>query len=404
MKTNKLILIVLIILISGNVFAQVATKWRGPLGNGVYPDQGLLKQWPEAGPEILWSYDALGRGHSSAVISDSFIYQSTMFNDEGYILKLNMDGKLVWKVPYGIEFTESYPGSRGSVTVAGNLLYMLSGMGKLVCMNVSDGRIRWSKDLFKDFDGDNITWGLNETVLVDGDVVYCTPGGRKHNVIALNRKTGELIWASPGKGEKSAYCTPLLIKLSSRSLLVTHTESHIIGVDASNGKLLWSYPHPNQYSVHANTPIYHDGLLFCHSGYGQGAVMLKLSSDGASVEKLWVVKSFDSRIGASVLVDGYLYGSGDKDRSWQCLEWKTGKQMYSSTALAKGVVIYADDLLFCYSERGELAIAKADPSGFNVISMTRVTLGSEQHWAHPVIHDGVLYVHHGSSLIAYKIK
>ena len=154
------------------VSGQEATKWRGPSGNGVYPDKGLLKSWSQEGPKMMWSYDDLGQGHSSPMISGGFIYISTMINNTGYIYKLGMDGKLVWKVSYGPEFTESYPGSRASVTIAGDLLYMLSGVGKLVCKNTSDGKTRWSKDLFKDFDGRNITWGLNETVLVDGDRLY----------------------------------------------------------------------------------------------------------------------------------------------------------------------------------------------------------------------------------------
>jgi outer membrane protein assembly factor BamB len=109
-------------------------------------------------------------------------------------------------------------------------------------------------------------------------------------------------------------------------------------------------------------------------------------------------------MGGAVLVDGYIYGSGDASRTWQCLDWNTGEQKYSSKAIAKGVTIYADGMLYCYSERGELALVKADPSGFNIISKTKVTLGSEQHWAHPVINNGILYVRHGDALIAYKIK
>jgi outer membrane protein assembly factor BamB len=386
------------------VFSQEPTKWRGPEGNGIYPEKGLLKVWPQNGPEILWAYEELSEGHSSPVIYGGSIYIPSMISGTGYIFKLSMDGKLIWKAPYGSEFTESYPGSRATVTVAGDLLYMLSGTGKLACMNASDGKIRWSKDLFKDFDGTNIKWGLNETVLVDGDILYCTPGGKKHNVIALNRFNGELVWASAGKGELSAYCSPLLINFPNRKLLVTHTASSIIGIDASNGKMLWSYPWPNQWSVHANTPVYNEGMLFCFSGYGQGAVMLELKGEGLTFTKKWDNKTLDSRIGGAVLVDGYIYGSGDKTRSWQCLDWATGEQKYASTDIAKGVVIYADGMLYCYSERGELALVESNPSGFNVRSKTSVTHGSGQHWAHPVIHDGILYLHHGSALIAYKIK
>ena len=149
------------------VLSQEPTKWRGPEGNGIYPEKGLLKVWPQNGPEILWAYEELSEGHSSPVIYGGSIYIPSMISGTGYIFKLSMDGKLIWKAPYGTEFTESYPGSRATVTIAGDLLYMLSGTGKLACMNVSDGKIRWSKDLFKDFDGINIKWGLNETVLVE---------------------------------------------------------------------------------------------------------------------------------------------------------------------------------------------------------------------------------------------
>jgi hypothetical protein len=253
-------------------------------------------------------------------------------------------------------------------------------------------------------DGTNITWGYTESLLIDGDKLFCTPGGKTNNVMALNRLTGETIWNCPGLGELSAYCSPLLIKLPARQLLVTHTAGHVLGIDASNGKLLWSFEHPNQWAVHPNTPIYSDGGLFVFSGYGQGGEKLKLSADGSSVSKEWDIKSFDSRMGGAVLIDGFMYGSGDNGRSWQCINWNTGKQEYSSTEVAKGVTIAANKTLIGYSEKGDLFMANAFPSGLKVISKTKVTLGSEQHWAHPVIDKGVLYVRHGNTLIAYKIS
>jgi outer membrane protein assembly factor BamB len=222
--------------------------------------------------------------------------------------------------------------------------------------------------------------------------------------VALDRFTGELKWSCRGKGNRSAYATPLLLNLPAGKLLVTHTASNILGIDASNGNLLWSQNHPNEYSVHPNTPLYHDGALFCFSGYGRGSVMIELDEQGNKVGTKWTEKSLDSRMGGAVLIDGYLYGSGDYDRSWKCLDWETGKQMHESTSIGNGVVISADGLLFCYSQRGELALVQASPSEFNVTGKTRVSLGSGQHWAHPVIHEGRLYVRHGSVLMAYRIK
>jgi outer membrane protein assembly factor BamB len=175
-------------------------------------------------------------------------------------------------------------------------------------------------------------------------------------------------------------------------------------LDASTGKLLWTYRHPNQWSVQANTPIFQDGSLFCFSGYGQGGVKLKLSTDGSSVSPEWTTKLLDNRIGGAVIVNGYLYGSGDNNRFWMCLDWKTGDLKYKAPGLANGTVISADGMLYGYTERGELFLAKADPNAWKVISQTKITLGTAQHWAHPVINGGVLLVRHGSALIAYKIK
>jgi len=401
---QKTLFTTFLILIAGTLsWAQETTHWRGGT-DGSYPDTGLLKEWPAEGPEILWSFEELGEGHSSPVFANDQIYISTMIGEEGFIYVLSLDGKLKWKVSYGKEFTKSYPGTRSSVVVAGDLMYMYSGLGELLCMDSHNGDVKWRKNAFEDFDGQNIEWGVNETVLIDGDVLYVTPGGKKNNLIALNRFNGDLVWTSPGLGELSAYCTPALVKLPTRNLLVTHTADHIIGVDAKDGKLLWSYPHPNTYSIHPNTPIYHDGSVFCFSGYGQGGEMLGLSADGSKMEMRWTKPELDSRMGGMVRVDGYLYGSGDKSREWRCVNWETGEETYASTAIGKGVVIYADGMLYCYSERGELALVKADPKEFKVVSKTRVELGAAQHWAHPVIHDGRLYVHHGTALIAYKIK
>ncbi len=404
MNVKFLIAVITFGIINFSSFAQVPTKWRGPHGNGIYNETGLLTKWPDSGPEMMWHFDNLGEGFSSPVFANNIIYVSGGKDEKGFISALDKNGNLLWEKEYGKEFFESYPGVRSSPTVVGDLLYIYSGYGVLTCMDSNNGAIKWQKDMLNDFDGQNIRWGVTETVVVDGDNVFVTPGGKKNNVIALNRFNGNLVWSSEGLGETSAYCTPLLIELPARKLLVTHTADHLIGLDAANGKLLWSYPHPNRWSVHANTPIYEDGGLFCFSGYGQGGEKLELSADGSSVKEVWKSEKLDSRIGGMVMVNRYLYGSGDTSREWRCVDWKTGDEKYVSKDLTKGVVIYADGMLYCYSERGELALVKATPEKFDLISRTKVELGTAQHWAHPVIDNGVLYVRHGSVLIAYKIK
>lgn len=399
--------LIIVVLLSGlliTAFSQTPTRWRGENGNGIYLEQGLLKSWPPGGPAELWSFEKLGKGHSSPVISQDFLYVTGLKGETGMLFKFDLEGNLIWEKAYGPEFSASFTGPRGSPVVVGPMLYIESGKGVIYCLSTADGGKIWEKNLFKDFDGSNITWGVNETPVVDGDIIYATPGGKNNNIVALNRHSGDLVWTSKGKGELSAYCTPLLIRHNGRKLLITHTASNLLGLDAASGELLWSQSQPNQYSVHANTPLYHNGGIFYFSGYGKGGGMLKLSQDGSSVSQVWYNEKLDSRMGGAVVLDGYIYTSGDYAREWRCVQWASGKEMYASSELGKGVVIYANGMLYCYTDRGEMALVKADPSEFKPISKFRVEKGSEQHWAHPVIHKGVLYVRHGSAIIAYKIK
>ena len=386
------------------VKAQEPTTWRGPGSTGIYAETGLLKTWPANGPVIIWHYDELGEGFSSPVFANEKIYVSGAEDKVGYIYALDQSGKLEWKATYGEEWVENYTGARATPSVMGDMLYMYSGKGVVTCMNASNGKILWTKDIMKDFGGQNITWGVTETLVIDGNKLFVTAGGTTNNVIALNRMDGKLIWTSKGLGEKSAYCTPLIVKLASRKLLVTITEKHIIGLDAETGSLLWSQDQVNEWAVHANTPLFYRNSLFCFSGYGQGGVKLDLNADGSKITKAWISKKLDSRIGGGLVYEGFIYCSGDNTRDWQCTDWKTGEQKYASQAIAKGNVILADGMLYIYSEKGELALVPATPLGFKVASKAKVDLGSAQHWAHLVINNGRLFVRHGKSLIAYNIK
>ena len=157
------------------LFAQEPTVWRGQ-NNGVYAETGLLKEWPANGPEILWTTEGLGEGHSSPVFANDKIYLSTMIDGEGFIFIFSQNGEVLKKISYGEEFKESYPGARSSVVVEGDLMYIYSGHGVLTCMDSGTGDVKWTRNAFSDFDGANIRWGVTETVLIDGDVLYLTPG------------------------------------------------------------------------------------------------------------------------------------------------------------------------------------------------------------------------------------
>jgi outer membrane protein assembly factor BamB len=351
----------------------------------------------------LWTFEGLGAGHSSPVFAHGKIFVSSMIEQTGYIFILSIDGKEEKRYPYGPEFFESFPGTRSTPVIVGDKLYIYSGLGVIYAMDALTGKLLWKKEMLTG-DAKNITWGVTETLVVDGDKIYCSPGGATNNIVALNRNNGELIWTSAGVGDASAYCTPLLLQMEGRKLLVTMMASHIIGLDASTGKMLWNYEQTNKWSVHANTPVYYQGTLLCTSGYGKGSVKLKLSADGSTATKVWHNEKLDSRHHGTIILDGYVYGSGDSNREWRCVDYNTGAEKWATTEIGKGVIISADNLLYLYSEKGELAMAEASPNAFKLLGQTKVEKGTAQHWAHPVINKGILYLRHGDALIAYKIK
>ena len=386
------------------LFAQKNSQWRGPDRTGIYPEKNLLKEWPADGPELLWHFDELGEGHSSAAVTEDMIYTAGMLEENAYIFAFNHKGELLWKKEVGIEWSENFNGARSTPTIYDGKLYYLTAFVKLVCLDAKSGDEIWSKDLMKDYGARNIQWGVTETMVIDGDKIICSPGGEKHNIMAFNRNTGEVIWTSEGNKEKSAYCSPLIIQLESKKILVNMFAKNIVGVDVETGKLLWTHPQTNKWSVHANTPYYHDGNIFCMSGYGTGGVMLDLSKDGNSVKELWRDSTMDGRMGGVLYHEGYIYSSGHKSRAWHCLDWKTGEVKYSTKKHGFGNIIFADGMIYGYSEKGEILLVKPNPEKFDLVSKFKVPYGEAQHWAHSVINNGILYVRHGNSLMAYNIK
>ena len=384
--------------------AQGVFQWRGDR-SGVYNETGLLTSWPANGPKLLWHYDGLGEGFTSVAIADEKIYLTGLTGDKGYLYVLDMKGNLLSKKAYGTEWNRNHDGSRSTVAINEGKLYVYSGTGNLICLNQNTLDVIWKKNIETDFDGKNIMWGVNESSLIVDDKIILTPGGKKHNMVALNKNDGLLIWSCPADGDASSYCSPLYIADGQVvPQVVTMMASHIVGVDISNGQKLWSYKYENFRKIHPNTPLYSDNMLLCTSGYGKGSVMLRLTNGGRSVEKVWETKELETKHGGIVKIGDYVYGSGDDKKFWYCLEWNTGKTKYADKSLGVGVTIAADGMLYCYSEKGDMALVKQNPEKFEIISKFPVKLGTGPHWAHPVIHNGVLYVRHGNTLMAYQLK
>ena len=399
----KQLAVFLLLLFATTVWSQGNIQWRGDR-TGVYNETGLLKSWGENGPELLWQSDGLYEGFSSVAIANGQIYITGLSCGKCFLHVLDMDGILIDKKEYGDEWDASHSGTRSTVTINDGRLYLISGMGKIICYDENSLDVVWQKDFEKDFGGEIPKYGVNESPLIVGNKLIVTPGGKTHNIVALDKKNGNIIWSCEAKGDISSYCSPIYVDGLQVPQVITITGHHIVGVDISDGKLLWSVPYTNRFFEHPNTPVYDNGMVFCTSSYGVGSVMLRLTDGGRGVEQVWTAKELDPRTGHFLKHGDYLYGAGDNNSHWYCVDWKTGKVMYRDKSLAVGAIIAADGMLFCYSEKGEMALVKPNPEKFDIISRFSIKAGSGPHWAHPVVHKGVLYVRHGDSLMAYKIK
>lgn len=395
--------------------AQVITEWRnGRTGN--YNETGLLKQWPENGPELIWYSDSLPSGHSSVSIAHNTIYFTGIIDSLEYLAALDLNGKLKWKIPFGKAWTSSFPESRSTPTIEDNRIYVASGWGDLACVDANSGKIIWSKRAGIEFEAKFESWGVSEALIIHDNKVYFSPVGKQTTTVALDKMTGELIWKSESIGDSLAYVSPILINYEGKQILINIAASYIYGLDVENGKIMWKFKHltvkPPAENwapiIKCTTPLYEDGKIYMTGGYNHAGIMLKLNEDASDVQLLWADTVLDNHHGGVLKIGNYIYGSNwinNGNGNWCCIDWETGKANYETKWKNKGSIISNDGMLYCYEEKsGYIALAPVNPEKFEVMSSFKVPYGKGPYWSHPVIKDGILYVRHGGAIMAYQIK
>lgn len=381
-------------------------RFHGPDGQNRSTETGLLKQWPESGPKLVWTAEGIGEGFSSVTLGGGLIYTDGNIDGKTVVTAIDFDGRTKWQKPNGPAWTTDRPGTRGTPTYDLGRVYCESPLGEVVCLDAKSGDKVWDLNILKEFEGRNITWALAESVLVDGDRLICCPGGQKGAVVALDKTTGKTVWASKSTGNTASYASPMLAQQDGLRMVLTMNAKSLIGVNADDGELLFEFPHATRYDVNAFSPLYHDGRIFVSTGYGSGSVQVKVKVDGkkASVEKAWANKDLDNHHGGVLLVDGFLYGSSARGK-WLCLDWKTGETKHRADGVGKGSLTWAEGMLYCYSENRKMGLVKASPEKHDVVSQFEVPSGGDgPSWAHPVVCGGRLYLRHSNKLYAYDVK
>ncbi len=406
----KLIFSILIFVVFSNFHlnAQNISQWRGANRDGIYEDTKLLKEWPESGPKLLWNSDSVGDGYGSPVINSGMLFINGGIDSICYLFAFNTNGKLLWKSPNGKTyvgqgFGARFPGSRSTPTIVDDLVYSCSGSGRIGCFEKLTGKEKWSADMQGDLKGFMNSFGYSESLVVDNDNVYCFPGGATNFALALNRFTGKPVWTSSVIQDTVSYCSPVIINLPVRRVLVTFTSNYLVGLDANTGKLLWS---EKQQNVHlkqqCNTPLYSDKFLYYVAGDGNGAVKIDISDNGSNIRDIWRNPMIKNNFGGFVKLENYIYCT-DQGQKLKCIDCNNG-QTIDSISLKHGSIISAEGLLYCYSQNGEVSLIKPHEPLMTVISKFKIEKGTKEHFAHPVISNGILYIRHGRTLLAYDIK
>ncbi len=402
----------LLSIFSINLNAQVI-QWRGPHRDGIFQETGLLKQWPEDGPDKILEAKGIGKGWSSPIYAGGMIYTTGMKDTHDYLSAIDMQGNIKWQVPYGLSWNQSYPDTRCSPVVENDKIYVQSGTGRVACINKETGKEIWAKEVDKDFDGEYHTWGNSETPLVVDNMVICSPGGNETSIVALDKLTGKTIWESKSVGGPRTYLSATIYNYKNFRYILAATGTHLIALVPESGEVVWTYKYwdPEKWDqeglIWANTPTFKDDEIFLSMGYDYPAVMLKMSAGGKSVSVKYTNTVLDNHFGGLVLYNGYVYGSNWLDNSrgnWVCMDWNTGEIKYEESWGSKGALIMDEGLLYAYNEKGQVGLIKPDPNGFKIISQFKLKGGAGPHWAHPFIADGKLFIRHGDVLFVYNIR
>lgn len=401
-------------------------QWRGPRRDGICDEQGLRPTWPEGGPPRLWTVEGMGRGYSAPIVVGDRLYLTGDFEERLEIIALDLAGRELWRATNGLAWRGQYPGSRSSVTYAGGRLFHKNAHGRVAALDPDTGRELWAVETLDQFDGRNITWGLSESLLVDGDRVIATVGGNRALMAAFDVRSGQTVWSSPplrlgeartaahervatpaGEADSGSYTSPILARLAGRRQLVNCSLRHVFGVDADTGELLWSQPFPTRFSVIAATPVLvGDGVFVTAPDAGGGRFFrVQGGPEGISVERAWVT-SLDSGQGGVVHVDGLLFGSWYRSRKgWAAIEAQTGEVRHELPDLAMGPLLYADERFYWLSQEGEMTLVRRDATGMEIVSRFRlVEKRVNDAWAHPVIHQGRLYLRYHDHLHCYDVR
>jgi outer membrane protein assembly factor BamB len=378
-------------------------QWRGPNRDGISKETGILKTWPETGPKVLWKAPS-GDGYSGIVVANGRLYTMHATRSEEVVVSLDAgSGKEIWRFVSDNEVYQNQFGNgpRSTPTVDGELVFTLSGNGKLYALNAKTGAKVWNHDLRTEFGGQIPTWGVSTSPLVDGEMLLVDVGGSGGNgLMAFNKKSGKVVWKS--NSSLPGYSAPIAVTVNGIKQILFFTGTALISASPADGKQYWSYTWRTSYDVNAATPIFiPPDKVFISSGYNVGAAVLrmKVANGSVKIEELWKSQVMRNHFASSVLVGDYLYGFDEA--TLKCININTQEEKWGKRGLGKGSLIYADGHLIVLSERGKLLLVEANPAAEIEKASAEVLRG--RCWTVPTLANGKLYVKNQAEILCLDV-
>jgi outer membrane protein assembly factor BamB len=419
-RTSCLAFAILFIVL-GESRADDWPQWRGPRRDAVSLETGLLAEWPEAGPAVVWRASNVGTGYASVVISGGRVYTIGQHGDDVYAVALvESDGSPVWSRKIG----ESTRNSCSTPTVDGDRLYVLDPDGELLCLNLGTGDALWHRDLAEEFGGRLMSArGYGESPLVDGDRLICTPGGPEAAMVAFDKRTGEVAWKAtlpdlgPAGKDGASFSSIVVTEIAGVRQYVQLMGRGLVGIEAETGRWLWGYNGISNDLVNIPTPVVRGDLVFSANGYNAGSVLLKIAREAGDdpqtatwrADVVYRLKGgeFQNQHGGVAVVGADVYGGhGNNNGLPTRLDLVTGKILWKQRGPGVGsaAVAFADDRLYFRYQDGLVALIEPLSDEFAVRGTLQIPGAGGDSWAHPAIANGRLYLREQDVLWVYDIR
>lgn len=387
------------------------TQWGGPNRDFKVSVPGLADSWPEEGPHQLWSRE-LGAGYSAILFEEGRLYTHYRKDDSEVLVALDAKtGETVWehasRQPLEPAFQSQFgPGPRATPALGKDRVFAIGVFGFLSCVEKATGKELWSLDLREEFKATDLIHGYSSSPLVFRDKLIVLTGGRGASVVCVNQSDGSVDWKRHDFG--NSYSTPQLVTVGGQGQVFCFMEKQLVSLDPETGELHWEIPVSNQWRHNISPPVFDDRdntLVLSSTYFGSKGFRLEEKEAGWTVEELWSTLRVQFYHVTAVGVGDYVYGSHGNGTGqvslYSCLDRKTGKIAWKERGLGKANTLYAGEKFLLLDEDGTLALVRATPEEFQVISTCKVSDGVT--WTVPTLVGTVLFFRDNRRVAAFDL-